>query len=74
MSGTGAPKGNQYRKGKKAEKAGRTIGLYLSTSDLLCLEEYLSSQCEEPSQQSVDALARSWFKEMMQNRRSGFLK
>ncbi len=72
MAGTGAPKGNKYRKGKRIENPGRTIGLYISGVDLLYLEEELRTKGEHPSQQAADALARALFKEMMQKRRSGF--
>jgi hypothetical protein len=74
MSGTGAPKGNQYRKGKTSECRGRTIGLYILGNDLRHFEEMLQAAGKDHSQQAIDAYARHLFKIKAQEEYDEFLE
>lgn len=74
MSGTGAPKGNQYRTGKTSECRGRTIGLYILGDDLRHFEEMLRAAGQDHSRQAIDAYARALFKEKAQEEYNKFLE
>lgn len=75
MSGTGAPKGNQYRKGKKASEAGFTIGLYVSAHEASVMRRILEHEhgCE-PSQAQINAYARQCYKFGAQMAETNFLE
>lgn len=64
MSGTGAPKGNQYRRGKKASETGFTIGLYVSAHEASIYRRLLTLQNGvEPTQGEINACAREAYKQ-----------
>lgn len=67
MSGTGAPKGNRYRKGKKAAETGFTIGLYVSAHEASVIRDILRhAHGVEPSQSDINAYARQCYKSGVQ--------
>jgi len=64
MAGKGAPKQNLYA---KKERAGRTIGLYITSDELDILEALLSGQGKGTDKLSVDKCARQLFKKAVQH-------